>query len=380
MTLPSLDEIVHKALSAFKRFPVVLIWILLGSFFCVYIIEVDSPALFNKHGAAVLTLILGISWFIGLQFYLEQTREPRKWAWTKLVLLALLGLFHYHLPNLSQNDDPTYIIRFFLYLLAGHLFVLFAPFILKWQKEAYWNYLAKVATAIGRSLLFSGILYLGLVLALLAIKFLFDHELDPKRYGQLFVLCAGIVNTWIYLSDFPKDIFGTTQVRFGKPLEVMVKYILIPLAFLYLIILYAYGIKIIIAWELPKGWVSYLVSTLALLGFTVQMIITSVQKSDKSWAFTKFYPWFHLLMCPLIILLFIAIIRRILDYGITENRYFVLVMALWILANTLYLLISKKKLMKVLPISLCILAMITSFGPWGAFSTSKKSQVHNQGA
>jgi hypothetical protein len=81
-------------------------------------------------------------------------------------------------------------------------------------------------------------------------------------------------------------------------------------------------------------------------------------------------------MCPLILLLFIAIIRRILDYGITENRYFVLVMALWILGNTLYLLLSKKKLTKVLPISLFVLAILISFGPWGAFSTSKKSQVH----
>jgi len=63
---------------------------------------------------------------------------------------------------------------------------------------------------------------------------------------------------------------------------------LIPLVLLYIIILYAYSFKIIFQWELPKGWVSYLVTALALLGFLVQVIINPIQNTVKSWMINQF--------------------------------------------------------------------------------------------
>ncbi len=376
MKFPSLIDITDKAQNAFKRFPLTLVWAILGSFFCIFLLEDNSSLLFEKHADILLTLLLGVSWLIGIQFFLEQLKNPKKWMGLKLVVLVLLFFFYWHLPDLGKSDvDPTYFIRFFLYLVAGHLFVLFAPFAIQWDKTAYWNYLKSVEYAIIRSTFFSGVLYLGLVLALLAIDALFNIDIKGKRYGQLFVFCLGIVNTWIYLSDFPKEILGNRTITFNKALEVFVKYILIPLVLLYILILYAYGLKILMQWELPEGWVSYLVTALALLGFLVQVIINPVQKSIKSWVINHFYPWFYILLLPLILLLFVAIFRRIGDYGFTENRYFVLVIAFWILGMAIYLLLNQKKRLKVLPISLFILAILASFGFWGAFSISKNSQV-----
>ena len=69
--------------------------------------------------------------------------------------------------------------------------------------------------------------------------------------------------------------------------------------------------------------------------------------------------------------------RRINDYGITEQRYFILVLALWLLFIAAYFLISKTKNIKVIPISLCLLALASSFGPWGAFSVSLANQKHH---
>ena len=376
MNLPSLKEITDKAKNAFKRFPVTLIWAIAGTAFYIYVVGEDSNNLFDEYEAVLLTLILGVSWLIGIQFFLEQLKKQKKWQWIKLLVLGLLFLFYWHLPDSNGlEDNPKYFIRFFLYLIAGHLFVFFAPFVTKWDKSAYWNYLKSVGTAIGRSLFFSGVLYLGLVLALAAIDALFEVSIRGERYGQLFIFCLGIVNTWIYLSDFPKDILQHTSILFKKPLEVFVKFILIPLALLYLIILYAYSFKILVQWELPKGWVSYLVTALALLGFVVQVIINPIQKIIKSWTINKFHPWFYRLLIPLVVLLFTAIFRRIGDYGVTENRYFVLVIAFWILGITVYLLLSKKKSLKILPISLFILAIISSFGSWGVFNISKNSQI-----
>ncbi|MEB8346374.1 DUF4153 domain-containing protein [Flavobacteriaceae bacterium KMM 6898] len=376
MNLPSVKEIISKAKDAFLRFPLTLSWVILGTLFSIYILEYQPSSLFEEHGGKVLTLILGVSWLTGTQFLIEQTAKPKKWLWLKIMVLLLLLLFYFQLPESIEFDiNPKFITRFFLYLLAGHLFILFAPFAFTWNSPAYWNYLKNIATSIIRSLFFSGVLFLGLVLAVTAVKFLFDYDLDEKRYGQLFIICLGLVNSWIFMADFPKEIMGQTKVKYEKALEVLVTYILIPLALLYILILYAYSIKIIVAWELPKGWVSYLVTALAFLGFLIQVLINPIQKTIKSWSINYFYPLFYLLMGPLLILLFIAISRRILDYGITENRYFLFALALWITGNTLYLLLSKNKSLRVLPISLFLITIMVSFGFWGAFAVSKNSQA-----
>jgi len=376
MKIPSLSEITTKAESALKRFPITLVWSILGSLYCMSIVGDSSLNLFDDKSNVVLTLGLGISWLIGIQFFIEQFKNKKKWVWLKIVVVALLGLFYWYYPSFYHyTQNPIYLTRFFLYLVAGHLFVLFAPFLVKWDKNAYWNYLNLTGVAITRSLFFSGILFLGLVLALVAIDALFDVRIKGERYGQLFIFCIGIVNTWIYLADFPKNVLHNTAIQFNKAIEVLVKYILIPLVILYLLILYAYSAKIVIEWELPKGWVSYLVIALSVLGYVIQIIINPIQKSIKSWTINRFFPWFYFLLIPLNILLFIAIFRRINDYGITENRYFVLAIAIWNVAMILYLLVSEKKALRTIPISLFAIAIFSSFGFWGAHSVANASQT-----
>ncbi|WP_298505331.1 DUF4153 domain-containing protein [uncultured Maribacter sp.] len=376
MKIPSLTEITTKAESAFKRFPITLVWSILGSLYCMSIVGDSSLDLFEDKSNVLLTLSLGISWLIGIQFFVEQFKNKKKWLWLKVVVLALLGLFYWYYPSVYHyTQNPIYLTRFFLYLIAGHLFVLFAPFLVKWDKNAYWNYLNLTGVAITRSLFFSGILFLGLVLALIAIEALFDINIKRRRYGQLFIFCLGIVNTWIYLADFPKNVMQNTTIQLNKAIEVLVKYILIPLVILYLLILYAYSAKIVIEWELPKGWVSYLVIALSVLGYVIQIIINPIQKSIKSWTINRFFPWFYLLLIPLNILLFVAIFRRINDYGITENRYFVLAIAIWNVAMIAYILLSKKKALRTIPISLFAIAIFSSFGFWGAHSVSNASQT-----
>ena len=377
MLLPSVAELADKAKIAFKRFPITLVWAIVGTMFGIMLLEDTTAERLEENTDILMTMILGVSWLIGIQFYVEELKAQKKWGWLKLVILGLLFAFFLYMPSNGNelDDNIEFLIRFTLFFIAGHLFVLFAPFVLKWDKSAYWNYLKTMGAAIGRSIFFSGVLYIGLILALAAIDALFEVHIRGERYGQLFIFCLGIVNTLIYLSDFPKNLHDNKDILFHRALEVFVQYILIPLVLLYLVILYSYGLKILLEWELPKGWVSYLVTALALLGFVVQVIVNPVQKTINSWAINKFYPWFYILLLPLIVLLFVAIFRRISDYGVTENRYFVVLLAFWILGISLYLLVAKKTRLTLLPISIFILILFSAIGPWGALPVSKNSQV-----
>lgn len=376
MALLSLPELLNKASAAFKRFPLTIVWAIVGSIFSVVIIEIDDNKLFDEYLNVFFVLILGISWLISVQFYIEQFQNPRKYWWIKVIVLLFLALVYITLPDgePSQKSVAGYV-RFVLYLIAGHLAIFFAPFTYSWHPKSYANYLGTILISLARSALFSGVLYLGLILALAAVDFLFKVDIDGKRYGQLFVLCLGVVNTWVYLSDFPKEVHHKIKFTFPKPSEVFVKYILIPLVALYYVILYAYTFKILINWELPNGWVSYLVTALAGLLFIIQLIINPIQKTHGSRLIRKFHPVFYWLLLPLLVLLFVAIYRRTSEYGITENRYFVWVLAFYILIATLYLLFSAKRQLRWLPMGFFIIAMIASIGPWGATAVSIRSQV-----
>ena len=71
-----------------------------------------------------------------------------------------------------------------------------------------------------------------------------------------------------------------------------------------------------------------------------------------------------------------AIGRRVIEYGVTENRYFLIILSLWLLMVAVYFLVSHRKHIKFIPLSLFFAALLSGYGPWNAFSVSEDSQHH----
>ena len=359
-------ELPKKMIMAFKRFPLTLIWVTIGSFFVISLIH-NRINIFGIYYKEVITLILGVSWLIGAQFITESQRSRLVGWGVKTVIILLLIIYYINLPDIYDSSQTFIYIRWFILLLAGHIFIFFAPFIFYWNTVDYWNYLRRIIVAISRSILFSGIIYLGLSLALLAVENLFTFDFDEEIYFELFIFCLGIINTFIYLSDFPNEIYKTQKLHYSKALDVLIKYILIPILILYLLIVYAYSFTILLTWQLPEGWVSYLISILAITGFIIYIIIDPIREKHQNLIIRKFHPILQFSLLPLFMLLFVAIYARISAYNFTENRYFLLILAFWLLGITLFTLISKKRKLSLLPISLFILCLLSIYGPWNVF-------------
>jgi len=85
---------------------------------------------------------------------------------------------------------------------------------------------------------------------------------------------------------------------------------------------------------------------------------------------------FYLALLPLIVLLFTGIFRRIHDYGITENRYLVAVLAIWLTGIAFYFLFIKRDDIRWIPITLSIICFVLAVGPWNIFAVSRTSQIH----
>ncbi|NHW22516.1 DUF4153 domain-containing protein, partial [Escherichia coli] len=79
----------------------------------------------------------------------------------------------------------------------------------------------------------------------------------------------------------------------------------------------------------------------SLVGIFALLLVHPLKnENSKSWVkwFSKI---FYFSLVPMLVLLFVAIFTRLFDYGVTESRYFVLLMAIWITLCTFYFIFRK---------------------------------------
>ena len=153
----------------------------------------------------------------------------------------------------------------------------------------------------------------------------------------------------------------------------LTKFILIPITAIYFLILYAFSTKILVTWQLPEGWVGKLVLGFSVAGIFTYLLNFMLVKFDDSVVVKGFRRWFFYILLPMVLLLFVAIGRRIGDYGVTEARYVVAISGAWLLLISVYFILSKRDNIKFIPISLAVFSLLTVLGPLSAFKVSERS-------
>ena len=83
---------------------------------------------------------------------------------------------------------------------------------------------------------------------------------------------------------------------------------------------------------------------------------------------------FPKLVLPILLMMFLSIGQRINQYGVTENRYYVLVFGIWIALIMIYFSIKKPLKNLIIPISLSLVVLNSVIGPLSSYSISKYSQ------
>ncbi|HEY8934715.1 MAG TPA: DUF4153 domain-containing protein, partial [Cyclobacteriaceae bacterium] len=263
-----------------------------------------------------------------------------------------------------------------IYSITVHLLVAFIPFFGVGRLNGFWHYNRILFIRILTSFLYSGFLYGGLALALGSLDFLFDIDLHEELFMDLFIVIAGIFNTWFFVSGIPEKFNALDDIReYPKGIKVFSQFVLLPLLVLYLIILYIYAAKIVLLWSWPKGIVSYLIACVGVLGILTLLLIHPYGTLPGNGWIKKLSRAYYVILFPLIILLFIAIGMRVIDYGITINRYIIVLLGMWLTIVSVYFAIGKTNI-KFIPVSLAIIIMVVSFGYWGMFSVSERSQVN----
>jgi hypothetical protein len=322
-----------------------------------------------------MTCSLGLPLFLSFALYSESKGHTKiKGYLYQVIPLVLLIMFYF---TLSKEMDVYDIGRYFLFLIAFHLLVSFSPYLLSGEKSQldFWDFNQKTFLRFILSGLYSGVLYAGLAIALLSFDKLFDMQIDGKRYAQLFFFIAGVFNTWFFCSGVT-EFKEKEEFIFAKGIKIFTQYVLLPIVVIYVVILYLYLFKILFQWNLPMGWVSYLVIGFSTAGiFSLLLIFPLVDSKEIKWV-RIFSRVFFISLIPQIVLLFLAITKRTAEYGITERRYYVFVLAGWLTITTLYYVISNFRNIKFIPVTLFLIAVLTSYGPWSSFTLSLNSQLN----
>jgi len=357
--------------AVFLRFPFVVAASVLGTTAGFMLIgNPDTPSTWKKLLAtALLTLPLLISSRLLAEKKGQEDFRPDKLT----ILIAAMGCAYFFL----LGDSPSYgtWYRHALWTIATFLSILLSPFYRRSEEEEYWHFTASMVYAFAIAFTWAFALFAGISAALAGINYLLTVNVTGETFLRLWVVMAGFVAVVIFLSALPADIQRILP-RNGqsKIFEGFIRYVLIPLVALYLVILYVYAGKIIIQGSWPKGGVAGFILGFSGVGIVTYLLGYGVIATTKSFQ-SLFRRFFFPLVLPLTPMLFLSVWRRVSEYGVTETRYFGILSSLWLAAVSLYYIFSRRKDLRVVPASLCLVVILVSFGPWGALSTSARSQT-----
>ena len=377
MGLPSLRQMSRDLGQTVRRFPLVVALAAIGTAVALVLIDAEG-----SYGASVLyRILLASAPGIPLLAAVALMAEKMRWSRGRSVAahgaaLAVLVVYAWNVPPDMENAPALHVIRLLLLTFAAVMLVSVGPYLARGEVNGFWHFNKSLFLRLLVALLYAHILFAGLALALGALDNLFGLDVPGKRYFELWVLLAGFFSTLFFLAGVPEDLPALERrTDYPKGLKVFAQYILLPLVLVYLVILYAYVGKILVSWEWPLGWVSKLILGFSGTGlFALLLLYPLSDRTDNQWI-RNAPRHFALALFPHLLMFFLALSRRVGEYGITEGRYLAYLLGGWLLFVALYFTFSRSRNMKLIPATLCVLSVLASVGPWSLFSVSERSQV-----
>lgn len=251
-------------------------------------------------------------------------------------------------------------------LIAG----IFLPFFRERHDLASWNLTLRMTCFAALCPLACGIVSLGLTLLLNSLDWLFGIMVNHHWHSSLTAVLMIFVAGALWMSRLPKGEAKYNRLALtSKFLTGMVRYLFLPLVLGYLLVLYGYGAKILLNMELPKGGVCLLIIMLMMGCLGIELLLYPLQRKaeaegGKKHAFERWLVrWLPIIILPLLVLMTVAIGRRLYDYGITEDRLYVLTLNLWFYAVCLGLFFTRARRIHWVSLTFGLLFLLTSALP-----------------
>lgn len=231
-------------------------------------------------------------------------------------------------------------------------------------------YVYRIIRSLFISTLLSIVVWLGVSLIIFSIFMLFGLKGMDEYILKAMALILGTLNLWMFLNNFPSEEKEDSweEPQFG--LKIL-NNILIPIELIFSLVLIAYFIKIITQGVMPLRIVCYLALVYGILAFAI--IFFSPDKRKNSNALIRFY-----LPCSSLVflgLMYYTMGHRIARYGLTENRYYVIVIGIYLTLFMIYSVLFNKKSNVISIAVLSLFILVSTIGPINSYNMSLNSQA-----
>jgi len=257
------------------------------------------------------------------------------------------------------------------------LSLLFAPFVRNSiHSNSVWYLNYRTGTAIFFAAIAAFILGVGLSLIVISVGYLFEIKVGNIIYSDIWVFSfAGLFPLYVLANLSREFEFEDSSCQFPKGVRFITNYILVPLMWAYMLLLYIYFIRIVATWELPRGNLGWMIITFGSVGIITKLLVYPI-RGQGNVLLSLFDRYFYAALLLPVMVLYIAIYVRIQEYGVTESRYLVVVLGLWFLIIAVLSYVKRINLaIKHVPMVLAVLMLFASFGPWSATNLASSSQT-----
>jgi hypothetical protein len=367
MPLPSFSAIREALAVSLRRFPLVVLAGFLGAAAMVFFNHSESES--------AETLATRIAFAVAFAFpmlvaavYAGEVFPRRRGIFQVAALLAVWAHWHFLDP---KKDGLTFLLVW----IAAAGIASAVPGLVANPKSNWWRVNIGGLNALVLSFILTVIVFTGLSLAVQSIKSLFELEI-PGLHADVMAVCGFLIAPLAVVMLLPParaelDVKQPGFVVWGR----LCQWALVPIGFLFTAILAAYAVRILVERQLPDGMVALPVLTLGCYGLAALWLLEP-WRNEKIWAmaFARVFP----VAFPLFsILLFLALARRIEEYGFTFSRYAALALAIWIVISCLVALVRRSGAPAFAAALLAVFALLAAFGPLSSQEVCLRSQTRH---
>ncbi|SDD90705.1 DUF4153 domain-containing protein [Rhodospira trueperi] len=224
------------------------------------------------------------------------------------------------------------------------------------------------------------ILGAGVTVALIALDELLGFHVSSDVYAEVWILAYALVWPMSFLVGAELALPEETHERRPVPetpprwIAVTVGWALIPLALLYLVILYIYLVQLMLGMATDLVSVAGLNAAYLAFGVATHTAALPLARAGNglALAYRRVFPWS--VPAPLAALIW-ALSLRLFEYGMTEPRAILTVVVLWLVLLLLVWMARGAAAGPATPVGLLgVLLLLSGNGHWGVQSVSMASQ------
>lgn len=349
-------------------------------------VAVFGEAVTLRYLVDIGLMIAGVGFFgaLATEWGLRRTgwwpRQQRLFATAVIVGVGAFSL--YGMPD-------AFLARLYPYLFwQGAAIALTLYFAFRPPREAPpetaalvgWYGGLRVMLSAGTTWLLASLLGAGVTVALFALDELLGIDMPDEVIVEVWILAYGLVWPMAFLAGaeraLPEDVRDRPPIPETPPrwIAVTVGWALIPLALLYLAILYVYLVQLVFGMATDLVSVAGLNAAYLAFGVATHTAALPLARAGNTLAlvYRRIFPWS--IPLPLSALIW-AVSVRLFEYGMTEPRAILTVVVLWLGLLLLVWMVRGAAAGPATPVGLLgVLLLFSGNGHWGAQALSMGSQ------